>query len=209
MYAAQRVPLNDQYQEDVVERDLYAGQRIGTATEGSGFKNDQFASNRPSIGKRIFRTLTRFFITVLIGVGAALAWQSNSDEAIELVRTWAPSLGWLLPVSTIKSPAPAVTSAEFQLQLKPMALDVAIVRRSIEHLAANQEQLARKQEQLDQNIATLQAVEQDVRQKISSPPPSRAGHIPPRTPPQPAAESVVVQSSSVSPAPPLAGQLLR
>src|SRR5215475_855988 len=51
--------------------------------------------------------------------GAILAWQSYSDEAIEMVRTEVPFLTWLLPVSTAKPPpdgqAPAaalVTSAE-------------------------------------------------------------------------------------------------
>src|ERR1035437_5004787 len=42
----------------------------------SGFKNDQFASDRPSIGRRIFRSLARFSIAALIGVGATFAWQS-------------------------------------------------------------------------------------------------------------------------------------
>jgi len=39
----------------------------------SGFNNDPLASDGPSIGGRIFRTLARFFIAVLIGVGATLA----------------------------------------------------------------------------------------------------------------------------------------
>ena len=87
-----------------------------------------------------------------------------------MVRTWAPSLGWLLPVSTIKAPAPNVTTADLQEQLKPVAIDLALVRRSIEQLASNQEQLARKQDQMAQNIATLQAAEQEVSQKVSAPP---------------------------------------
>ena len=72
--------------------------------------------------------------------------------------------------------------------------DLAVVRRSLEQLAAKQDQMA-------QNIATLQAAEQDIRQKMSSPPASRAA--PPRKPPQPAARSPAAQSSSVpSPSPP-------
>jgi hypothetical protein len=47
----------------------------------SGFNNDHLASDRPSIGRRIFRALARFFIAVLIGVGATLAWQSHGDDA--------------------------------------------------------------------------------------------------------------------------------
>ncbi len=78
----------------------------------SGFNNDHLASDGPSIGGRIFRTLARFFIAVLIGVGATLAWQSHGDDAKQIVRTWAPSLGWLLPVSTTTSPPDGPVSAQ-------------------------------------------------------------------------------------------------
>ena len=46
-------------------------------------------------------------------------------------------------------------------QLKPLSLDLAIVRRSLQQLAANQNQLAAKQDQITQNVATLQEVEQE------------------------------------------------
>src|SRR5215510_15846726 len=92
----------------------------------SGVKNDQFTGKRRSTGKRVVRTLARFFIAVLIGVGGTLAWQSHGDEAKEIIRTRAPSLSWLLP-SSAKSPLngqasiPAfVTSAELVQQLRPV-----------------------------------------------------------------------------------------
>jgi uncharacterized protein YoxC len=212
---------SDQYERDVsplvpnVEPPLHAPPRY------SDFKNDQLASNRPSIGRRVFRALARFFIAVLIGVGATLVWQSYGDEANGMVRTWAPSLAWLLPVSTTKSPpvrqvsaqdaalpqsasvtqtpAAAMTSPESVQQLETITRDLAVVRRSLEQLVAEQEQMAQavtspesvqqlepitrdlaavrrsleqlaaKQEQMAQNIATLQAVEQDIRQEMSSP----------------------------------------
>ena len=75
------------------------------------FGEGQLASGRPSIGRRIFRAFARFFTAVLIGVGATLAWQSHGDDAKQIVRTWAPSLGWLLPVSTTKSPPDGQVSA--------------------------------------------------------------------------------------------------
>ena len=56
--------------------------------------------------------LPAFFIAVLIGVGATLAWQSHGDDAKQIVRTWAPSLGWLFPVSTTKSPPDGPVSAQ-------------------------------------------------------------------------------------------------
>ena len=160
------------------------------APRPSVVKNNPLTSERRSIGRRIFRTLARFFIAVLIGVGATLAWQSHGDEAREMVRTWAPSLVWLLPVSTTKSPADdqgatAATSAELVQQLKPLTLDLAVVRHSLEQLATKVEQLGVKQEQMVQNIATLQAVEQDITQKVSSPlQPRVASPRNPRNPPR-------------------------
>ena len=93
------------------------------------------------------------------------------------MRAWVPSLGWLLPAPP---PAPAVTSAELQAQLKPSALDLAIVRRSVEQLAANQDQLTRKQDQLAQAIATVQLAEQDLSEQILAiAPPAPKVRVPP------------------------------
>lgn len=178
----------------------------------SSVKNDQFRSEKRSIGKRIFRSLARLCIAVLVGVGVTLAWQSHGDEAKEMVRTWAPSLARLLPVSMTKS-APdgqrsaAATSTELVQQIKPVALDLAIVRYSLEQLAAKIEQLAAKQEQMAQNIATLQAVEQDISQKMASSSQPRA--VSTRKPPQPSAQSSAMQSLSVPPPPPPAEPPLR
>src|SRR5215472_12271346 len=126
--------------------------------------NAQFRRDRPSIRRRLTRSLARFFFAVLIGVGGTLAWQ-HGDEVTEMVRTWVPSLGWLLPVSTTKAPAP-VTTTDLQQQLKFISIDLALVRRTEEQLGANQDQLARKQEQMTQAIATLQAAEQDLSKQI-------------------------------------------
>jgi uncharacterized iron-regulated membrane protein len=157
--------------------------RPDSAYRSSGFKNAQVRSDRPSVSRRLTRSLASYSIVGLLGVGATLAWQSYGGE---MVRAWAPSLGWLLPAS---QPGPAVTSAELQQQLKPMAIDIALVRRSEEQLAANQDQLARKQDQMTQAIATLQAAEQDLSQKILSlaPPAPKAANVPPPKPLQPAA----------------------
>ena len=160
------------------------------------FGEGPLASGRPSIGRRIFRTLTRFSIAVLIGVGATLGWQSYGNAAKEMLVARAPMLGWVLSVSTTKSPVVA-----------PLASNLDVVRRSVEQLAAKQEQMA-------QNIAALKAVEEDIRQKMSSTPPApaapvqQAASIPQPKPPQPKAQSSAVQSSSVSRPPPPAGPQL-
>ena len=198
-------------------RDLHArsDQRVGTrpmkpsirSPRPSGLNDDQVASDRPSIGRRIFRTLTRFFIAVIIGIGATLAWQSHGDAARDMVVARAPSLAWLLSVSTTKSPAMAATAPDPAQQLEPLASNLDVVRRSVEQLAAKQEQMA-------QNMATLQAVADDIRQRMSITPPSspsqqQAAPIPQHKPPQPRAQSSAVQSSSVPrPLPPAGAPLL-
>jgi len=170
------------------------------------FGDGPLASGRPSIGRRIFRSLIRFSIAVLIGVGATLGWQS--DAAKEMLVARAPTLAWVLSVSTTKSPVVAATSTDQMQQLAPLASNLDVVRRSVEQLAAKQEQMA-------QNIAALKAVEEDIRQKISSTPPApapaqQAASIPQPKPPQPKAQSSAVQSSSVPrPPPPAAPQLSR
>jgi uncharacterized protein with von Willebrand factor type A (vWA) domain len=167
-----------------------------------------------SIGKRTSRAFARYSIVFLIGIGVTLAWQAYGDEAMEMVRTEAPSLVWLLPVSTAKSPpegqgstAAAASSPQSTRQLEPIELGLVAVQRSVEQLATKVEQLAAKQDQMAQNIATLQSVEQEVSQKLSSPPRSRT--IPARKPPQPTAQSSATRSSSVPPPPPPTGQPLR
>jgi hypothetical protein len=169
------------------------------------FGDGPLASGRPSIGRRIFRTLARFTIAVLIGVGATLGWQS--DAAKEMLVARAPTLAWVLSVSTTKSPVVAATFPDSMQQLAPLASNLDVVRRSVEQLAAKQEQMA-------QNIAALKAVEEDIRQKISSTPPApalapQAASIPPQPkPPQPKPQSSAVQSSSASRPPPPAGPQL-
>src|SRR5213592_1074282 len=172
MHYSQSLPLAEKEWLTAGARDLDAisDQRIGTRpvkpamySPRSSSKVDQVASDRPSVGRRIFRTLTRFFIAVFIGVGGTLAWQSNGDAAREMVVARAPTLAWLLSVSTTKSPAVAATSPDLVQQLEPLASNLDVVRRSVERLAAKQDQMA-------QNIATLQAVEEDIRKMSSTPP---------------------------------------
>jgi uncharacterized iron-regulated membrane protein len=170
-------PLSGEHTNRDVDADLDADRvhwRSGTSRRATGFKSDQFPSDRLSNSRRLTRSLARFSLAVLIGVGATLAWQSYGGEA---VRVWAPSLGWLLPVSP---------SAELHAQLKPVVLDLAIMKRSVEHLASGQDQLAREQDQMTQAFAALQAAEQDIKQNILALAPlaPKAGRVTPPKPPQ-------------------------
>ena len=172
----------------------------------SRLNDREVASDRPSIGRRMLRSLTRFSIAALIGVGATLGWQSYGDAAKEMVIARAPTLAWLLSISMTKPPVASATSPDLVQQLAPLALNLDVVRRAVEQLAAKQEQMA-------QNITALQAVEEDIRQKVSSTPPSpalQAASIPQPTPSQPRAQPSAVRSSSVPrPQPPAGPQLSR
>lgn len=169
------------------------------------FGEGQVTSGRPSIGRRIFRSLSRFSTAVLIGVGVTLGWQSYGDAAKEMAVARAPMLAWLLSTSATKSPVVAATSPGPAQQLEPLASNLDTVRRSVE-------QLAFKQEQIAQNIAALQAVGEDIRQKMSFTAPSpapQAASIPQPKPAQPRTQSSAVQSSSVPRPSPATGPLSR
>jgi hypothetical protein len=180
-----QTPLpNAQYRERDVDMSDPASERTSSdrvrwvrpaTTHRSDFKSHPVTSDRRSTARRIVRAAARFLLAVLIGIGATLGWQFYGDQAMEMVRAWDPSLDRLLPASVAKPVAP-VTSAEVQQQLKPMAIDIALLRRSVERFAANLDQLARKDEQIAQAIAALQAAEQDISQKISAPPLPREVH---------------------------------
>jgi hypothetical protein len=166
------------------------------ALRSSSLKNEQVARRRPSIGRRILRTLTRFFVVALIGVGATLAWQSYGDTAKEMLVARVPTLAWLVPVSTTKSPVMASTPADPMPKLESMASSLDDMRRSLEQLSAKQEETA-------QNIAALRAVEESVRQQVSSAPPSPSQQA--ASTPQPKPAQSRIQPSSASRLPPPTG----
>ena len=75
-----------------------------------------------------------------------------------------------------------------------MSLDLVVVRRALEQIAAKNDQLAAKQVEMAQNVATLQDIEQNVSQQLASVLSSPAAHAtpPPHKPtpqPPPAASS--------------------
>jgi hypothetical protein len=140
---------------------------------------------RPSIFRRIVHACARFFFAALVGVGVTLAWQSYGDQAVDMMRTQAPSLAEWLPAS-ISKPAdaplgasqqqlkPALAAADQQLpaiapagsadlvqQLKPVAIDLTAVKESLERLAAEQAKLT-------QSIDRLERGQQAINQKLSS-----------------------------------------
>jgi hypothetical protein len=185
---------------DGLERDLgvRSDQRTGrrrtkpsnASSYSYRFGEGQPAIKRPSIGRRMIRTLIRFSMAVLIGVGATLGWQSHGTEVREILISQVPTIGLLLPVPNTKWPAVAANSAD-SMQLAPLASTLDAVRRSVDQLAAKQDLMAR-------NIASLRAAEDDVRQKTLATPPAaipapaqQATAVSPPKPPQAKIESRV------------------
>jgi hypothetical protein len=125
-----------------------------------GRKGDQADSRRPSLIRRIFRTVIRFVVTVLIGIGGTLAWQSYGEVAREMVAVQAPTLARLLPPTRWPSSASANPA-----QQPAAAYNLETLRLNIEQLAARQDQMA-------QSLAALLAIEVDMRQKMAFTPPS-------------------------------------
>src|SRR5262249_39429633 len=111
----QTLSFHDRYHDrDLGPVDLDDGPSRPRHTESMAFgsKPARFRRDNASISRRIMRKLARYLFAVLIGVAGTLAWQS--DEAVAMLRTWAPSLGWLLPTSATRAPAPVVTSLQLQ-----------------------------------------------------------------------------------------------
>jgi hypothetical protein len=140
---------------------------------------------RRSFVGRMFRAMTRFVIVVLIGVGATLGWQAYGNMAKEMIAAYAPEQAWLLSyLPATKPPAPVAAAPSPALQLEPLAANLEFVRRSVE-------QLALKQDQMIRNMAALMALDEDIRQKVSSPPP-----------PPPSAAAAQAAMPQPKPAPP-------
>jgi hypothetical protein len=120
--------------------------------------DDQIAHERRTVGGR---NLRRLFIVALMGIGATFAWRSYSDDAKEMVRTWAPPVSRLLSVSTEKSPPVPASAAAV-----PPA---PVAQQLVEQHTAKQEQ----------DVATPQAGEQDKKQKLSSADPQSRANLTP------------------------------
>ncbi len=175
-----------------------------------------------SIGRRISVGFARFliiaFIAVLTGVAASSAWDSHSGEVKQIVRGWASSLISLAnqhftqaePTADQGRPSSAVTSErdaqqasgtqnqpaaemtrESMQQLQTISHDLVLIRDRLEQLAITQEQMTKK-------VASLQATEQEIKQKLSSPTVSAAAPAvpPPVDPRKNAPKSTTPQQSA-------------
>ena len=133
--------------------------------------------------------------------GSSSDWKWRSDEAKMVVKeVWASSIDWLMKNSPLRfdtvaeqkgsastgqaskreaapsasvaqKPAPVAATVPIESleQFKSMAQDLNVVRQTLEQLTAGQQQMAQK-------IASLQALQQEIKRTESSPP------TPPATP---------------------------
>jgi hypothetical protein len=155
-----------------------------------------------SLGQRTLRAFLRVVITLGIGVGGTLAWQAYGDGVRQLIAIAYPEqLGWIAPQApqamtaalapqsapaAVAADAPAAPSVD-QQQLKALSLNLAAVRQGVEQLAT---QVAAGQQQMSGEIARLQASEQDIINKIATPPrPAPAARKPTSPPAAPPATS--------------------
>jgi hypothetical protein len=134
------------------------------APRSSGRKAVQEVIDRPSLSWRIFRSFTRFVILISIGVGAALGAQT--DTAKEILLAQAPTLAWALSISPTKSLGVATSAQQAEPLTSALMSNLDAMRRSVEQLAARQDQMA-------QSLAALQAADEDIRQQISGTPPTQ------------------------------------
>ncbi len=174
---------DEQYQErDFAPRDLDAERDFNDRHRRRPPRQNPV--KRPSIANRIVRSVSRFFVAILIGVGLTLAGQAYSEQLNEIIAGWAPSLALLLPAPRANKSVEAAISSEVAQQIKLIAVDLAMVRRNIGQVAANQDQFAAKQEQISQNIAMLQQVEENLKQQVLAAPVPKTPHPPARNPSQ-------------------------
>jgi hypothetical protein len=139
---------------------------------------------QPSPDKRASGGFARFLIIFCIGVAATLVWQSYGDVAREVIANSSPQLRWLAPQAVAQTApdmvaptAPATPSPDVQ-QFKAMSLGLAAVRQSVEQLAAAQQQMT-------DEIAKLQATEQEILDRVSGPPRPAAAPARKSAPPAP------------------------
>jgi hypothetical protein len=149
----------------------------------------------------------RYLVATCIVVAAILTWQSYGEAARQIIATRVPELGWSpqtkqmkplvveskatsvsqTPPETVAQKAPTVPSLD-PVQVQQMVQTLAALRESVRQLAAGQQslaplaqtvdRLAASQNQMVHQIDMLQSANQEILEKIPTPPPQ-----PPAAPP--------------------------
>jgi hypothetical protein len=118
----------------------------------------------------------RLLIAFCIGIVATLAWQSYGGAVREMIANSSPRLSWLAPSAAPVSQADAAAISPDRKELNAISIGLAGLQQRIDQIPAAQEQMA------GDITNRLQAVEQDIADKIS-PPPAQAAAVPALKPP--------------------------
>jgi hypothetical protein len=204
----QRSPVEE---DEPVERDdLRPGFTSRLDQEASERKAiyDRLVAIENEMKRRGSRGFVRYLVAICIGVAATLAWQSYGDAAEQIVATRAPELGWspdakqmiaswtlgwtkppagsekqALPVAQIAPSAPSIDAEKVQ----QLTQSLAVLRQTVEQLAAGQDQMTRV-------IGRLESAVTELIVKIPEPPP--------QPPAAPARKPTPAPPSSRTPGPP-------
>jgi hypothetical protein len=204
----QRSPVEE---DEPVERDdLRPGFTSRLDQEASERKAiyDRLVAIENEMKRRGSRGFARYLVAICIGVAATLAWQSYGDAAKKIIATRAPELGWspdakqmiaswtlgwtkppagsekqALPVAQIAPSAPSIDAEKVQ----QLTQSLAVLRQTVEQLAAGQDQMTRV-------IGRLESAVTELIVKIPEPPP--------QPPAAPARKPTPAPPSSRTPGPP-------
>src|SRR5215831_14361035 len=99
---------------------------------------------RSWLGKLVPFAFVRFLMIFFVGVTATLAWQSYGGATREAIARWSPRLAWLVPPA---APAPPD-------QIVAISRDLAVVRQSVDKLAADFTKLQVPQQGADRTSAS-------------------------------------------------------
>ena len=204
----QRSPVEE---DEPVERDdLHPGFTSRLDQEASERKAiyDRLVAIENEMKRRGSRGFVRYLVAICIGVAATLAWQSYGDAAKQIIATRAPELGWspdakqmiaswtlgwtkppagsekqALPVAQIAPSAPPIDAEKVQ----QLTQSLAVLRQTVEQLAAGQDQMTRV-------IGRLESAVTELIVKIPEPPP--------QPPAAPARKPTPAPPSSRTPGPP-------
>ena len=172
----QRSPVEE---DEPVERDdLRPGFTSRLDQEASERKAiyDRLVAIENEMKRRGSRGFVRYLVAICIGVAATLAWQSYGDAAKQIIATRAPELGWspdakqmiaswtlgwtkppagsekqALPVAQIAPSAPSIDAEKVQ----QLTQSLAVLRQTVEQLAAGQDQMTRVIGRLESAVTEL------------------------------------------------------
>ena len=154
---------------------------------------------QPSLRRRAARSIIIF----CMGIAATLAWQSHGEAIREMIASSYPRLGWLAPKTVAveitaeitSSIAPASTSDSEEKTVaaettpertSPIApattSDSQEIKAILMAVRQNVDQLAARQQQMANDIATLKATERNLLRNISSAASARPAAAPARKP---------------------------